>query len=113
MYALPKGRYIHGTMEKFTARKYCKLGAVFQKHSTCFKSKPASPDSRTNLLPSEFPNPPPTALLGRLQSSHCTQPAIAPQSPTSSSIWSQAFLSTDYFKWAFNATVESLSQRVG
>lgn len=31
----------------------------------------------------------------------------------SSSIWSQAFLSLDYFKHVFNTTLESLSQRVG
>lgn len=41
-YALPKNRYIHGTVEKCAARKYSKLGAVFQKHFTCFKSELAS-----------------------------------------------------------------------
>lgn len=41
-YALPKNRYIHGRVEKFAARKYCKLSALFQKRFTCFKSEPAS-----------------------------------------------------------------------
>lgn len=87
MYALPKGRYIHGTVEKFAARKHYKLSTMFQKCFTCFKSIPNS--RGTNLLLLEFPNPPLTAPLGRLQSSHCAQIVIAPLNPNSSRL--QAF----------------------
>lgn len=95
-------------MEKFTARKCYKLGAVF----ACFKSQRAlltveqtfSHSSSQALLSLPTPELPPCSSSKHTLKSHQLQ---------SSSIWSQAFLSMDYFKQVFNTTAESLSQQAG
>jgi len=117
MYALPKGRYIHGAVEKFAARTCYQLGAVFQICFACFKSEPASLTAgggqsspfRVPKLSSHRP----AAMAPELPLHSASNRTLKSHQLQSSSIWSQARLSADYFKQVFNTTVESLSQRVG
>lgn len=101
-------------MEKFASRKCYKLGTAFQKPFAYFISELACPAAcRDKASSVGVPKPPSYLPAGMAPELPLCSASDHTHKFQSSSIWSQVFLSLDYFKQVFNTTLESLSQQVG